>query len=726
MIDRRALVSRHDPVLTPGTDGVLSVGNGSFAASLDRTGTQTLPPAPGAPRPTVLSEWGWHSHPAPQGPRLEDHVRRYPSPRGEVPYMDLVGPSDAGADEGRARWFRANPHKVALLALVLVDRRTGRRLRAEDVTPVRQHLDLWRGVVTSELLHHGRPCTVLTAVDPEHDVLAVRVSSPDLGLELRFPYGSEEWDAAEDWDAEDRHRTTVDGGTIHRELDDLAYTVRVTGAAPRPCGRHRVALDPSDGSAVSHEGVDVALALHPVRSPHLALTVGDRPPPVLLSAPAGADGGRAPVSAAVVDRSARAWSEHWRRTGALDLSASDDPRAHELERRVVLSRQLQGVHAAGRLPPAETGLLQNSWRGRFHLEMHWWHAAHFPLWGDVAALRRSMGFYSAALPAARATARAQRCRGARWPKQIGPDLHESPSDIGPFLLWQQPHPVHLAELCRRADPSLGADEALQEVVEQSALFLQDVLRQDPDGSLGLGPPLVGAQERHVGDRARLQDPAFEIAYTAWALRIADAWRHRRGARDAGELTATARRLHTPLDARGRLRTFRRGPSMTRSDHPSHLLAHGLVPPTGTIPDEVAAEALEDALADWGWESTWGWDCPAAAMTAARLERPELAVDLLLRDTPKNRFDASGHCFQRPTLPLYLPANGGTLAAAALMAGGWDGSGHAPGLPARWRPQVEGILPSPGPLRPLARRTTSPRRPSEATGPELPDPDTTVP
>src|SRR5699024_3354234 len=77
-------------------------------------------------------------------------------------------------------------------------------------------------------------------------------------------------------------------------------------------------------------------------------------------------------------------------TAAIDLGAADDPRAEEIERRTVLSRYLQRVHAAGHLPPAETGLLANSWRGKFHLEMHWWHAAHFALWGDGASLRRDI------------------------------------------------------------------------------------------------------------------------------------------------------------------------------------------------------------------------------------------------------------------------------------------------------------------------------------------------
>src|SRR5690606_9479012 len=166
----------------------------------------------------------------------------------------------------------------------------------------------------------------------------------------------------------------------------------------------------------------------------------------------------------------------------------------------------------------------------------------------------------------------------------------------------------------------------------------------------------------------------------------------RGAPDAGELTAAARRIRSPLTARGLLRTFPDGPPMQRSDHPAHLLAHGMVPPTGTIPEHATREALRDVLEDWDWESTWGWDAPATAMTAARLAEPELAVDVLLRETPKNRVDEAGHCYQRPTLPVYLPANGALLSAVALMAAGWDGGPPQPGLPARWAARVAGIRP----------------------------------
>jgi hypothetical protein len=76
----------------------------------------------------------------------------------------------------------------------------------------------------------------------------------------------------------------------------------------------------------------------------------------------------------------------------------------------------------------------------------------------------------------------------------------------------------------------------------------------------------------------------------------------------------------------------------------------------------------------------------------------MAVDALLRDTPKNHFAINGHNYQRPGLPLYLPGNGGLLYASAMMAAGWDGAPnrHAPGFPnnGRWTVRWEGLRPAP--------------------------------
>ena len=125
-----------------------------------------------------------------------------------------------------------------------------------------------------------------------------------------------------------------------------------------------------------------------------------------------------------------------------------------------------------------------------------------------------------------------------------------------------------------------------------------------------------------------------------------------------------------------------------------LQAYGFVPPTPLIDPAVMQRTLDFVLKEWDWKSTWGWDYPVVAMTAARLGRGEDAVAGLLLDTPKNRHLPNGHNYQRPNLPLYLPGNGGLLSAIAMMAAGWDGapSRLAPGFPdnGQWTVRWEGL------------------------------------
>jgi hypothetical protein len=127
------------------------------------------------------------------------------------------------------------------------------------------------------------------------------------------------------------------------------------------------------------------------------------------------------------------------------------------------------------------------------------------------------------------------------------------------------------------------------------------------------------------------------------------------------------------------------------DHPSMLAALGVL--HGVNADRaVMGRTLDKVLESWTWPDTWGWDYPMIAMTAARLGRPEAAVQALLMESPKNRWLANGHTWQRKDLPLYLPSNGALLLAVGMMAGGWDGAptGSAPGFPAKWHVASEGL------------------------------------
>ncbi|MEY4918370.1 MAG: hypothetical protein RL616_2283, partial [Verrucomicrobiota bacterium] len=86
--------------------------------------------------------------------------------------------------------------------------------------------------------------------------------------------------------------------------------------------------------------------------------------------------------------------------------------------------------------------------------------------------------------------------------------------------------------------------------------------------------------------------------------------------------------------------------------------------------------------------------------AARLGEGEMAIQALLMNKPKNTYLVNGHNPQGgPTLPLYLPGNGGVLYATALMAAGWDGAPvgrHAPGFPddGNWVVRWEGLKKAP--------------------------------
>ncbi|HYQ67795.1 hypothetical protein [Actinophytocola sp.] len=667
-IDRRAVVARHAVEVTgidPGS--ALTVGNGELCMTVDVTGLQTFPRCYPVGTGTLLgtqSQWGWHSTPG--GGALP--TRPYRTARGPMSYVDaprMTGADDAGMDEG-TRWLRANPHRLDLARTGLVWLDGLRTPEPGELGACRQVLDLWTGLVTSELTLGGRPLRVTTACHPAEDAVAVRVEAPagELGVRIAFPYGSTAWNDAADWTRPGAHETDVEpaphGVLVWRHFDggtEPAYRVRVRGEQVWQVGTHEL----------------VVRAGGPVLDVVVSFAVAD---PSEVDAPA------------VFDASRAHWPRFWSTGAALDLSGSTDPRADELERRAVLSQYLTAIQCAGSLPPQETGLTCNSWRGRFHLEMHWWHAAHFALWGRPELLRRSMGFYRRILPAARATAAAQGCAGARWPKQVGPDGRESPSHIGPFLLWQQPHPIHLAELLRRA----GDPGDYSEIVEETAHFMADVAGPGPDG-FSLGPPLVPAQESYADMRDRVRDPPFELAYWVWALGVAQEWRARAGKPPEPAWDEVRHGMARPLVRDGRYTAIAVEPYTVRTDHPSMVYALGPVPATGLVDPAVLRATLDDVLADWDWPGTWGWDYPALAMTATRLGEP--AVDLLLRDSPKNVYLHNGHNRQTDALPVYLPGNGGLLAALALMAAGWDGGPECPGFPRDgWSVRHEGFVRAP--------------------------------
>ena len=694
VIDRRGLVAEHGVTLREADPhSPLSVGNGEVCFTVDITGLQTWPerypvrdPAGGPPGTllSTLSNWGWHATPPAGSFDVAHCTRVYQTARGPVRYVDLsreLGTPDADQITAEEAWLRGNPHRLDLLRMGLVTTPGWSAPAPDDVQAAVQRLDLWTGMIASSFRLHDETVAVRTVCHPARDIIAVRIESRLLAAGLlavrfAFPYGSAGWNAGADWTRPSSHLSSLSrtdaGWVIRRSLDGAAsYSAAITtspGAAVASRGRHELVV--STNAAV----LELAVLLTPAGGE----IAGEARPGVMSQ------------GYPQVERAASAhWPRFWSRGAAVDVTGSADPRAAELQRRIILSQYLTAINCAGSLPPQETGLTCNSWSGRFHLEMHWWHSAHFAFWGRPDLLERSLGWYSRALSAGRRIAAEQGYAGARWPKQCGPDGRETPSSIGPFLLWQQPHPIYLAELARRAaDRPADVMARYGEVVWETARFLADFPDRTSRG-FELGPPLVPAQECYAADRARLANPTFELAYWAWALRVAQQWAADLGREPDARWRGVADGLVAPASRGGIYAALSTAPYLLRSDHPSMLCGYGFVPPTASIDPGVMRATLRSVLADWDWPSCWGWDFPAIAMSAARLGQPALAVDALMMDVAKNQFLPSGHNRQDASLPAYLPANGGLLAAVAIMADG------PRGLPAgfpdeSWRVEREGL------------------------------------
>jgi hypothetical protein len=714
-IDRKALVTRHNPTITRiDAASPFMVGNGNIAFTADITGLQTFQAqySPLVPLMTQ-AQWAWHSFPNPDNHRLEDALVPIDVRGSTQRYPWLTDWSQA--QRPAIAWLRENPHRFSLgrLSLYLV-RDDGTEADYDSLCSTRQTLDLWSGMLSSAFVLDGHEVAVRTRVHPELDMIMVDVKSDllakgRLAVDLAFPGVNPKLNPdPANWDGADTHRTreltrSSRQLSLRRELDAMSYHVRASTDA-----------DARFESLNAH-----AFRIQPDSGDTLALKVAFSERSDQSSLPGNAD---ADVQVA----------EHWRRYWAdgavVDFSGSRDPRARELERRIVLSQYLMALNAAGTLPPQEEGLFSNSWNGKFHLEMHFWHSAHFALWGRTALLERSMPWYLRHLEQAKARAAKHGVRGAWWPKMTGPDGRESPSTINPFIMWQQPHPIHLAELIYRDGNSREVLERYRELVFESAELLASFPHWDEArGQFSIGPPIIPAQE--VWPPLSTQNPTFELEYFRYGLATAQRWRERLGLkrdprwdRVLQELAALPQRegLYLATQSHPDLWQQARTPACTppatntacmNRDHPSMLGALGMLPGNGTD-RRTMQRTLDAVMKHWDLRQTWGWDFPFIAMTATRLHQPERALEVLFLDLPNNRYGLAGmtprvHLVEsdRSTSEVqyhrdaetYFPSNGSLLLAVALMVAGWEGNDMPlPGFPknGQWNVRSEGLRPLP--------------------------------
>ncbi|MGE5294473.1 MAG: hypothetical protein ACM3VT_06560, partial [Solirubrobacterales bacterium] len=410
-----------------------------------------------------------------------------------------------------------------------------------------------------------------------------------------------------------------------------------------------------------------------------------------------ADASDATATVAETQQAAAAyWRTFWSTGGAIDLSQSRDPRWKELERRIVLSQYLMAAQSAGSWPSAEIGLMGiDAWSGQFHMEMTWWHLAHYGLWDRWPMAERSLECYRKFLPTARRLAGQFDYQGAKWGKQVGPEGRTAPWEGSFVLHWQQPHPLFFAELEYRLRPTRATLEKWQDIVFATAEYMADFPTYDETtGRFDLVPIMPPSEQGFT------RDTVFDLAYWRWGLDQAQRWRERLGLAREPSWDRVRRHL-APLPTTDGVFVHSAEWSDTYTkrawEHPDPIGVLGMLPPMDGVDPETAHRTVLKVWRTWDWPRCWGWDFPWMAMAAARVGEPQIAVETLLKEAgSKNYYDPRGVNAGGPC--PYLPGNGGLLYAVAMMAAGWDGAPdrQSPGFPddGSWVVRWEGLKKAP--------------------------------
>lgn len=726
-IDRKSVLERNNPKVTNADPlNSLSVGNGHFATTVDVTGMQSYPLnyQQGVPL-CSMSDWGWHSFPNTENLKHEETEKVMNLGHGRKEVYAVEYKVD-GRGKKATEYFRINPHRLNLGNVALVIKDGKGQIKEADIKDVDQQLDLYSGVITSRFSALGKPVMVKTACMPCEDAMIYSVNSHLLSsgkvsvcLSLPYPSGKHA-DAATDWGNADKHASRIIKRTGKSAL--LEHIIDST--------RYYVLIQWEGSAKLVHESTHSYALIPNGKALNVRVEYKESQPKI-----------QGFSFAKSVTEVQKFWNSWWETGAFVDFGDCKDVRAKELERRTVLSQYLTFINCANETPAQETGLTYNSWFGRPHLEMTWWHTIDFSLWNRPEVLETMLEWYNdKAYPEAKKIAERQNFKGIRWMKMTDPWAGESPSNVGSFLTWQQPHYIYMAEEMWRnvcAKPGVTEDEKKAIIakygknVEETAEFLYDFAKSCDHNTGSISLYGQTAMQESMSKDFSYCHP-FEQAYFKYGLMKAQEWRERSGKQRREDWDEVIQSLASLPQSEGiytagiptqpfiiadsasrnagnvAFDPFNYGGDTgrkqltedefklkCRSDHPAVLGACGLLPDCGLYDRAMMQRTLDWVMQNWNWDTTWGWDYGMTAMCAARLGDGENAVKALLIDKGKNTYLVSGHNYQEPKrLRLYLPGNGALLDAVAMMCAGWDGCPDVknPGFPqdGKWNVKWEGL------------------------------------
>ncbi|KAK4179954.1 Six-hairpin glycosidase-like protein [Triangularia setosa] len=649
----------------------LQVGNGNFAFGADITGLQTFKPF------AIMNTWGWHNFSLPTTPgqtSVQDYTGLEWWTHGRLVSYEQPNP----AQNDISNWLRENPHRLNLANVGL--HFGGSQVVESDLKEKSQELDMWSGKITSSSKFNGSRIDVQTWADSKSDTVAVQVLSSllkrgRLGLFLDFPYPDKEKFNAPfvgHFNLASKHKTILEklsphSAQIKHTLDDATYYTRVQWEGSEATitgplsGTHRYILTPKTSSKIQ-----LVISFSPTpNSPKKKTTYHQ-----------------------ITTASRTYWRNYWTKGAFIDLtSVKSDPRALELQRRIIQSQYLTVVNSASDYPPQESGLVNNGWHGKFHLEMNLWHTLPFARWNHFDLFHRSLShLYTQLLPSSLTRAKKQGYAGARWGKMTDPLTgRSSPGEINSLLIWQQPHPMFFAETDYLSHPNPSTLQKWDIILTETANFMADFAwHNTTTGVYDLGPPIYPVSE-NTNPNITL-NPTFELAYWRFGLDTAIKWKSRLN-QSSPAFWSVVRDGLAPLPiVNDTYATYEGIPNMwlseeTTFDHPAQAGIFGLLPPSPQLNMTIVKNTADRIRETWRLEESYGWDFAMLAMNSLRLGDVEQAVEYLLH--PIFAFDNAGYAVGGERVPTpYFPNNAGLLVAVGMIASGWKGE-EGVKLPEQW-------------------------------------------
>lgn len=499
---------------------------------------------------------------------------------------------------------RQYPFKYSFMQILLYD--NDKLIDINNIKDVKQELDLYKGIVTSSFNYKEKINKTISFIYQDHDEFNFKLQSDNLNLALKFNYPSY---------TKNGYRLDILPNVLVKEdritllYDDKnSLSFKLKSSSNYQIVENTLIFDDNN--------VSFSLALDEIKEGKLL-------------------------------------DEFWKCDNGIIIDNE------ELVKKMVLSKYLLHVNSTGIYPPQESGLTYNCWNSKFHLEMHLIHSLWNIYNNHVGDLVKSFDYYLSIMPSSLKRASLNGYKGLRFPKMTGPDGEDSPSNIGPLLIWQAPHILFMLQEIYYLYNKENIIKKYEPLISGTIDFMISFLTLN-DSKYQMLDPLLEACESIPLDRC--QNPSFELEY----------WRYTLERQPKIDTVLYGHQRYDYLDITSKIIT-------PKEDDGIYLKTYGVIdkydlykdhPTEGflmsffkskIVDKEKMVKTIDYILKNMDLSSYWGWDFPFLGLSLLNCGEIEKSIEVTQLNTINNQYLYNGYnTSPRDDLKVYLPGNGAFL------------------------------------------------------------------